>query len=271
MARTVSLLVAMLLAGSLSAATLIFDNGTPNGQLAAGSRPASAGVEIESADDFILAFPMKLTGATFTGLLSGGTTPANVSSVAVEIYRVFPKDSDTVRTPAVPTRNNSPSDVEFVGRVSGTDLTFTTTELNPTFSTANSILNNISVNAGGEGPVRGDEVVFTVNFTNPITLPSDHYFFIPQVGLNTTNGQFYWLSSSPRPNPALSPDLQSWIRNAPLDPDWLRMGTDVIGSVNGVTTTFNMAFTLSADIPEPTTLSLFGLSLGLFAIRKIRG
>jgi hypothetical protein len=264
----ITLLVLSVVAGSLSAATIFFNNGTPNGALAAASRPAGTGVEIESADDFALGFPVSITGATFTGLLTGGTTPANVSNVIVEIYRVFPKDSDTVRIPAVPTRNNSPSDVEFVGRASGTDLTFSTSVLNPDFSATNSILNNISVNAGGEGPVRGQEVMFTVNFSPAILLPGDHYFFVPQVGLNTPNGQFYWLSSNLRPNPQVSPDLQSWIRNAPLDPDWLRMGTDVIGGTTPPT--FNMVFTLSADVPEPATLSLFGVSLALFAIRKIR-
>ena len=32
-------------------------------------------------------------------------------------------------------------------------------------------------------------------------------------------------------------DLQSWIRNSDLDPDWLRIGTDIVGG-----TTFNAAF-----------------------------
>ena len=53
------------------------------------------------------------------------------------------------------------------------------------------------------------------------------------------------------------PDLQSWMRNAELDPDWLRIGTDIIGG-----TTFNAAFTLNgATIPEPTSLSLLGAAL----------
>jgi len=49
--------------------------------------------------------------------------------------------------------------------------------------------------------------------------------------------------------------LQTWIRNASLEPDWLRVGTDIIGG-----TTFNAAFALTgettATVPEPATLAL---------------
>ena len=61
--------------------------------------------------------PTRITSATFTGLLTGATP--SVGEVVVEIYRVFPKDSDGVGragrplTPNVPTRANSPSDVAF--------------------------------------------------------------------------------------------------------------------------------------------------------------
>jgi len=49
-----------------------------------------ASSRIESADDFVLTGPTSITSATFTGLLTGGTTPANIGEVRVEIYRVFP-------------------------------------------------------------------------------------------------------------------------------------------------------------------------------------
>jgi hypothetical protein len=55
-----------------------------------------------------------------------------------------------------------------------------------------------------------------------------------------------------------SPDLQSWIRNADLDPDWLRVGTDIVGG--NPAPTFNAAFTLSGQVvPEPGSLTLLGL------------
>ena len=86
---------------------------------------------------------------------------------------------------------------------------------------------------GGNGPVTGLEVQISVNFTTPFDLPADHYFFVPQV--EVTVGDFLWLSA-PRPiTPPGTPfpmgftDLQSWTRDQMLDPDWLRVGTDIVG------------------------------------------
>ena len=58
------------------------------------------------------------------------------------------------------------------------------------------MVNGISVNAGSEGSVIGEEVEITITFTSPIVLPSGHYFFRPEVLL--TNGDFLYLSG-PRP------------------------------------------------------------------------
>jgi hypothetical protein len=62
--------------------------------------------------------------STFTGLLTGGSTTANIGQVVVEIYQVFPNDSNVGRTSGapvfstnqVPTRLNSPSDVALDSR-----------------------------------------------------------------------------------------------------------------------------------------------------------
>ena len=107
---------------------------------------------------------------------------------------------------------------------------------------------------GGEGAVTGQEVLFNVNFTDQLDLAADHYFFVPQVKL--TSGDFLWLSSG---TPVL-PDLQSWIRNGPLDPDWLRVGTDI---VEGTTAPkFNDAFSLDGTVPEATsTVGLLALAM----------
>jgi hypothetical protein len=227
-----------------------FSTGNPDGLMATTSRPSSAaGIETETADDFTLNQTISITSATFTGLIP--STNANVSQVVVEIYHVFPRDSDATRTPNVPTRANSPSDVEFVGRDSAVpgNLTFTTTAMG-TFTAANSVLNGInpspSQTTGGEGPVTGQEVRFSVTFTTPITLDPDHYFFVPQVLLDT--GNFFWLSA-PKTIPAPA-DLQTWIRNADLDPDWLRVGQDIVGG--NPFSTFNASFSLSGvAVPGP--------------------
>ena len=242
-----------------------FSTGNPNGLMATASRPdLPPGAEIESADDFILTKETKITSATFTGLLPAG---ASVSQVVVEIYRVFPLDSTNPPDGKVPTRTNSPSDVEFDDRDTASgNLTFSTSILSNSFTASNSILNGIhpspNQTTGGEGPVTGIEVLFTVNFTNPFLLAPDHYFLIPQVEVTTGSGEFYWLSA-PRPivppGTPFAPDLQSWIRNANLDPDWLRIGTDIVGGATPPT--FNGTFSLNGVVPEPTTLALLCVGL----------
>src|SRR5262249_23473871 len=76
-----------------------FTPGNLDGRIGIASRPASAGpppaFEIEAADDFLLTEETSLSSATFTGLLP--TAAPSVQQVVVEIYRVFPKDSDVFR------------------------------------------------------------------------------------------------------------------------------------------------------------------------------
>ena len=262
-----------------NADTFSFNNPVTN-SMASASRPELAGkFEIESADDFVTtATQTSLTSATFTGLLTGGATTANVGEVRVEIYRVFPKNLDVGRTSGpptfsttqVPTRVNSPSDVALLDRstTSGT-LAVTTSLLSPTFTALNSVQpGGIHPMPGqttlGNGQITGQEVLFSVNFTTPIDLPPDHYFFIPQVEVTTASGEFLWLSGT-RPNPLFPAgfaDLQSWTRDAMLDPDWLRIGTDIVGG-----STFNAAFSLDGvATPLPGALPLFATGLGVLGL-----
>ena len=236
-----------------------------------GSRPPSVGIEIESADDFILNSATQIDSATFTGLVTPGL-PSGIPEVRVEIYRVFPKDSVNPPSGNVPTRTNSPSDVKVDGRdtVAG-NLSFSTTVLNPHFTVQNTVLNGIhpvpNQTTGGEGAATGVEVQFNVMFTSPLTLPADHYFFVPQVGF--AGGDFLWLSAPTpivAPGTPFSPDLQEWIRNADLAPDWLRVGTDIVGG-----TTFNATFSLTGEtVPEPSTVLLMLSGLSLLAWRGTR-
>ncbi len=231
-----------------------FSTGDPDGKIGTLSRPASAGlVETETADDFILTQSMVINSATFTGLLPTGASLSFINNVEIEIYHVFPVDSDTVRTITVPTRVNSPADDEIDSATrdsSNNSLSFTPTLVKPVFSVLNSVVDGIHPSPNqftdGEGPVTGEEVSITVTFDPPIALPADHYFFRPEVGLSS--GNFLWLSA---PKPIVAPgtpfatDLQSWIRNDNLAPDWLRIGTDITG-----TGPFNASFSLSGETIE---------------------
>jgi hypothetical protein len=230
--------------------TLLVNTDSPDGRMAAASRPSSGTqIEIEAADDFNLQCGATATSATFVGLLP--SSESSPTRVVVEIYRVFPQDSLNPPSGNVLTRANSPSDVAFDSRDSAASgLTFTTTLLNSSFTAANSVVNGINKQpnqtTGGEGAVSGREVEFDVTFSTPINLPAGHYFFVPQVLEDI--GNFLWLSS---PNPIVSgtpfsPDLQTWIRNANLAPDWSRIGSDIVGGTTPPK--FNGSFTLTGAL-----------------------
>ncbi len=261
----ISILSALAIALPISAFadTLLVNTGNVDGRMAMASRPDSAGkIEIEAADDFVLGTSSLVNSGTFTGLLPSSY---NITGVTLEIYRVFPLDSNNPPSGNVLTRVNSPSDVAFDSRDSGSGLSYTTSVLNANFTAANSVLNGINKfpnqTTGGEGAVSGQEVQFSFTLTTPFSLPADHYFFVPQVELS--NGDFYWLSSVRpivAPGTPFAPDLQAWIRNENLDPDWSRVGTDIVGGATPPT--FNAAFSLSGvATPEPASVALFGAGI----------
>jgi len=145
----------------------------------------------------------------------------------VEIYRVFPNDSTIPPSGRVPTRANSPADNAFAEASSadGT-LRFTATVINPSFEATNSVNDGIHPSpdqtTGGEGPVAGQEV---------------------------RAGNFLWLSAPGPVPPLFTNDLQMWIRNADLDPDWLRVGGDIVGPTPASGPRFNGSFSLSGTTP----------------------
>ena len=108
-----------------------------------------------------------------------------------------------------------------------------------------------------------------MTFAEPFSFPGGHFFFVPQVELD--NGNFLWLSA---PKPIVAPgtqfppgftDLQSWTRDDPLEPVWLRVGTDIIGGA----TTFNETFSITGIVPEPGTLLVLGTALvGMGLLRR---
>jgi hypothetical protein len=268
------LLSLMLASGSVFAETVLYNNDVPDGRIGVASGGPAGN---ETADDFFAGGPTTLiTGGSFTGLIPKGAT---VTGVGVEIYRVEPEHA--IRD--VPTRFNSPSDdgIPLTERLSGGGgLSFTTSLLSNGAGVSNSVLTGIHSNSsgltqmtGGEGGISGQEVRF--NFTtDAISLPAGHYFFVPTV--DVTGGSaggnlkehFAWLSAS-RPisglgSTPINPDLQAWTRNGDLHPDWLRVGTDIIGPTEDPAT-YNMAFRLTGTVvPEPTPIAM--LLVGLVAV-----
>jgi len=256
----VTLIVGVWLATPAWADRFFFSTGTPDGRLGALSQPpASETLETETADDFILSQPTFISGAIIVGLIPPGTPLANISNVEVEVYHVFSKDSDVERTSGpptfstaqVPTRVNSPSDVEIDDATrDGTDgtLGFSASVLNASFPVLNTVVTGINKKPDqttlGDGSATGEEVQIDIAFTPPILLPPDQYFFRPEV--QVAGGDFLYLSA---PKPIVAPgtpftgDLQAWIRNSDLKPDWLRIGTDIIGGAPAPT--FNMTFSLT--------------------------
>jgi hypothetical protein len=236
-----------------------FSTGTADGLLGALSQPrSSAELETETADDFILTETTSIAQATVTGLIPSGTPLAGIGNVEVEVYHIFPEDSDGSRSVNVPSRVNSPADVEIDTATRdgslGT-LVFSARLLDENFSVLNTVVSGINQAptnlTHGEGPASGEVVEIAITFTPPIVLAADHYFFRPEV--QVAGGDFLYLSA---PRPIATPgtpfvgDLQAWIRNEDLNPDWLRIGTDIIGPPS----TFNETFSLAGEtVPEAGT------------------
>ena len=226
-----------------------FSTGSPDGRIATLSRPnlGPGLIETETADDFILSQQTSLTQATFTGLIPAGAT---VTRVEIEFYHVFPTDSAFPPSGNVVSRTNSPADNEIAAATRDSlagSLSFSTTTLSSNFSVLNTVVNGIHKQpnqfTGGEGPTSGQETQISVNFLPPVDLPADHYFFRPEAALST--GNFLLLSAAGPP--LFTGDLQTWIRNEDLKPDWERVGTDVTHQGP-----FNASFSLTGvTVPGP--------------------
>jgi hypothetical protein len=253
-ASAAALAIGLLTNLPAAADPFFFSTGNPDGKLGALSQRHSAiDIETETADDFVLSVPTVISRAIIHGLIPSGAPVSSIAEVEVEIYHIFPTDSNTARTPRVLTRVNSPSDVEIGAATRDskhTTLGFGATVESASFMVANTVVNGIFPSpkqfTGGEGPATGEEVEIDITFTPPIflpALPADHYFFRPEV--DVFRGNFLYLSA---PKPILPPgtpfsaDLQAWIRNSNLAPDWSRIGTDITHQGP-----FNMTFSLAGD------------------------
>lgn len=258
---TTTAIAAVWLATPARADPFFFSTGNADGKLGALSQPPSLGqLETETADDFMLTETTTISQATIIGLIPSGTPLGDISNVEVEVYHVFPKDSVDPPSGSVPTRVNSPADVEIDSATRdgslGT-LSLSATLLNASSSVLNTVVNGIHKKptnvTHGEGPASGEVVQINITFDPPILLPADHYFFRPEVLV--TGGVFLHISA---PRPIVPPgtpfvgDLQAWIRNSDLKPDWLRIGTDIIDG--SPSPTFSMTFSLAGEtVPEAGT------------------
>ena len=130
--------------GSSAFGATIYNNLTPSNLMGIATRPGTGAFEIEAGDDFFLGSQTLITSATFDGLIVAGpgtvAAPSTISDVVAEMYNIFPVDSNTARTPNVPTRANSPSDNAFASKDSAAnELTFTSSVISNSplrFSTA---------------------------------------------------------------------------------------------------------------------------------------
>ena len=263
--RLIALVIASFVIAPIATAdSVLFSTGFSDLAIGMASRPPSAGgIEIEAADDFVLTAPARITGGSFWGVVTIPGASSGITDVAVSFYNIFPLDSANPPNGAVPTRANSPADDEFATRSSpsGT-LTFGIGAVSAGLAN-NSVLNGIfpspNQTTGGDGPITGASNLVDFTLVTPVVLPAGHYFFVPQATASN-GGQFYWLSA-PKPvvggTGPFAGDLQTWMRNADLDPNWLRVGTDIVGEG-----AFNGAFTLTgAFIPEPPTFVLAAVAL----------
>jgi hypothetical protein len=261
---------------------IIYNNLTPNNGIGVATRPGSPGVfEIEGADDFFLSAQTLITSASFVGLIVGGTGTPTITDIVAEMYRIFPLDSNTVRMPNVPTRMNSPSDVAFASKDSSLgQLSFSSSVISSTFTVLNSVQPggihpSPLQTTGGNGQLTGQEVQINLTFLTPFNLVDSHHFFVPQVALSN-GAQFYWMSASrpitgaggTTPFPLGVTDLQAWTRDDMLDPDWLRVGMDIVGGATPPT--FNMAFSLDGTVvPEPSLSMVVLAGLTLIGVGRL--
>jgi hypothetical protein len=267
-------LAAALAAGPASAADFFFTTGAADQRLGSLSQPSGPAPQenvrpgFETADDFALTRSTTLTHATFIGLVAPGTKLSDIKNVETEFYHFLPAGQDTGGL--VPTRVNSPTDFEIADATrDGADgsLSFTMTVLDPNFTVGNTVsalksgATSVLTATGGNGAFTGEEIEFDVTFTNGVELDPNHLFFRPQVDV-ADGGQFFWLSAARPAGAQVAPgitDLQSWVRNDSLAPNWERVGNDVIGAGS-----FNMAFSLTGNaVPEPASWAMMIMGFGL--------
>src|SRR5215469_9634560 len=117
--RHLPVLAAVTLSGGLASSpaaadVFFFSTGDPDGKIAMGSELLGSGMRegwTQTADDFVTTQPTLINSAIFIGLLPLGIPLSDVVGVGVDLYYVFPIDSNNAPDGSVDTRVNFPSNV----------------------------------------------------------------------------------------------------------------------------------------------------------------
>jgi hypothetical protein len=130
-------------------------------------------------------------------------------------------------------------------------------QLAASFKASNSVQpGGIGIKTGGNGPVTGQEVEIDAAFSDPFSLPADHYFFVPQVSSTAVIS-----SGCPRRSPELAFD------DPGIAPDWLRVGTDIVGA-GAFDATFSLTGARYRSRPVLLVLGTAVAGLGLLRRRS---
>jgi hypothetical protein len=231
-----------------------FSTGTPDGLLGALSQPAGTGsLETEAADDFILTATTTIAEATISGLIPVGNSPDGYQQRRGRDLSRLPRGLADPPSGHVPTRVNSPGDVEIddaTRDASQGTVAFSATLSDESFSVLEHRGDGINPApenmTNGDGPASGEVVEIRITFTPPIVLPADHYFFRPEVEVAGAIS-----STSPHRGDHGTRDPVCW-RFASLGPQFrleagigCASGTDIIGGATPPT--FSMTFSLTGD------------------------
>jgi hypothetical protein len=247
--------------------------------------------ETEAIDDFVInpaAFPSGFTVNRVRAQALLTDPNAQITNLTVELYRTFPVDSNTTRSPQF-TRTNGPSDngqdfADFASKEG--KLSFTRSVQNPTFV----LDRTIEPGADGKGvqvtdDTSGQLVLLDMSLGSGITLaptnpfPSDnatHYWL--ELTAEVSSGEFYWVQgtfprSVPGGAPAAGEDRQTWFTTELISPDFRRV-SDIINQQDGTTApVFNSSMEIigrAGAVPEPSMLMLLASVGGLLVVATRR-
>ena len=233
----------------------------------------------EAADDFIVNDPTRVSRLSLLAVLVNPSSDPfrGVEELEVEVFNLYPLDSDLSRVPAT-NRDGGPADDDFIeleDEPDGTELQYSVTVLDDAFSVDTTIgmVDGVPPIPGGglpieEAGITGELVQIDVTFPEPFDLAPGRYWLELTAEMEN-DGLFYWAQGTRPPISPTDPaiDDQTWYRTKrganTLDVDWVRvanvLGDDIFGDPIE-TPAFNAAFQIHGEtIPESNAFSLLSL------------